>query len=1846
VGVVAQERWRLQSVAVTAAGKLLRAYQLTYGIGVSGKSQLVSVQTFGRDAMLDSNGQVTSGSSRPAAQFSYGDGSGSVVVGPVPPRFTGFVATSGPLRWVSGDATAAANDLARLNYGDFNGDGKTDILAIEGWNSVAPSTLYFSNGQGQYLAMHGPSRWVATPEDLARIRLGDFNGDGKTDFLAVEGWGSWAPMTIYLSNGDGTFRTSQGPVRGIGNCTGCTKIDIARIKLGDFDGDGKTDIAALEGSNGSTVPMTIYYSNGDGTFTGGVAGPVRTISNLAVDVNRAITGDFNGDGKTDLAFVEGWGATAPVSIYLSRGRAFAAAVAGPSRMVNADDNVAQLDIARVGVGDFNGDGKTDLAAAEGSDANAYAMSIYLSNGDGTFAMPTAGPQRTITSGADIKRIHYGDFNGDGRTDILAVEGWNSWRPMSLYLSNGDGTFRLSSDATPVRGIGSTLDIDRVHVAGDVDGNGAIDLAAVEGNGSAAPMTIYWSVGHEGDDLLTGVKNGMGGSTRISYAPSTLWSNTNNPPFTYTVHSVSSDDGRGNPSSQSTTSYSYAGGLFDWYERRFLGFHYAKSIAPCVGSECPSSGPYTETWFRQDYGSVSQPSRIDTRAAGMLYHSTLYEYTTNGATIPYTSQRTGTWDYTYDGTGGTQCPGANCRRSYSTSSFDRYGVMTQQVIYGDCETAGDERTILFTQVPNPAGYIIGLVASVSAYAGTGMASYPSTACATTPGAPATLLESFLYYYDGAQSWNTPPSKGHRTKSASWLSSANAYATSAAQYDGHGNLTANIDEVGGTTSYTYENTYSLYVTSMTNALGQTATRSYDYVCGVPTEAIDLNGVSNNNSYDVFCRPTTSSGALGSFQTTYYDNYLGDANQQYVEVQSPSADGQGNQWARTYYDGMGRTYRTVRKGPTAGHDITQDTTFDVRGRTVASSLPYYSGDPILWTTPTYDPIDRTVKTTYPDGHTVSVSYGLWSDTSTEVVGGLTRSQTNNYDAFGRLLQHQEGSGTTVATSHYTYDLRGNPISIVDANGNTVTVAYDSLGRKNALSDPDMGNMTYQYDAAGRLVAQTDALAQRTEFVYDSLGRMVTKTVLAGSPSPLVYQWTYDEARAGYYNRGAITTITEPTGTQQTNYDQLGRIVQETRTIDGSAYASSITYDTGGRVLVSTSADGDTIGPLAYDGAGRVRAIPGILTSASYDATGHVINQQNANGTVTTRDYSPERGFLRHITTTGPSATIQNTSYTRLENGNLSSVASPFALQSWSYSYDDLGRLASATNADDSSYNQTLTYDATGNITSNSLVGVYTYPPTGAMHPHAVSSAGSSSYFYDSNGNMTSGGGRTYSYDGLNRVTQVQIGASGINASFDYNVHGNRVKKTVGSKTTIYLGPDFEETDGVVTKYVSLGGTRVARRVGYGLSSVTSWIHVDGKGSIEALTDGSGNEIQRQKYRPYGDRISTSTSTQESLGYAGERQDETGLFYLDARYYDPTLARFISADTEMPGISHVAANRYAYAANDPINYSDPTGHYPWNEWAVAFTQSFFISGPTKMMESGANGIKEVALTVVDAMGDVGDQVHIWATGRSNGYTHQSALGQATDRIQAAGGSALDATFATAPELVLNITTMGFWAYGQGAANWWATGDPTQWQEASGGILLAALLMEGAVLQRALQIRAFMGGPEAVVPGTAEASARVVNADGAMQVAAHGNIIAGEPRVTVPDGTYLTLQTAEGTSIRPIQIARNFAGQLAYNEGAQTILPGGSAPEIVLFPVENELPSNLFTPNKLVLLSDFLQPGMGHVEIGCCLIDSGLMTIEGDLFPMLGIAPLSEIAAGWMAPILPTTTEFYDPEAGVGGSW
>ncbi len=293
--------------------------------------------------------------------------------------------------------------------------------------------------------------------------------------------------------------------------------------------------------------------------------------------------------------------------------------------------------------------------------------------------------------------------------------------------------------------------------------------------------------------------------------------------------------------------------------------------------------------------------------------------------------------------------------------------------------------------------------------------------------------------------------------------------------------------------------------------------------------------------------------------------------------------------------------------------------------------------------------------------------------------------------------------------------------------------------------------------------------------------------------------------------------------------------------------------------------------------------------------------------------------------SQTLLDLTYTRNDKGMVTAITSPDSTRAWTYDYDALDRLISASNSGSPGESCTYAYDDADNLTASSALCGGTALVYGAGgRPHAPSSICDTFVAYDANDNTVSydpdGAGpiarRFIAYDGENRP--VSVTANGNTASFDYGPDGARVGKSFLNQQRFYMGADAEllvdsaNTAGLLTSYLHAD----IRREGQA-TDVMVKDHLASNRLV--LRVGSG--VTRADYGPFGQPLTSNGSVAlEGKGYINERFDpETGLQYLNARYYDPLLARFLTPDTWDPDLPGVDINRYAYAGNDPVNGSGP---------------------------------------------------------------------------------------------------------------------------------------------------------------------------------------------------------------------------------------------------------------------------------------------------------------------------------------
>ncbi len=1083
-------------------------------------------------------------------------------------------------------------------------------------------------------------------------------------------------------------------------------------------------------------------------------------------------------------------------------------------------------------------------------------------------------------------IRIGDFNGDGKSD-------------PYFFANNTNIVGISTGASvnwQQWGTNGFGDIGSRIRVGDFNGDGKSDLYFRTGDnndwvGLADPTAIS-----QVPDRLNTVSNGLGGATTIQYKPSSSYTNTLLPFITQTVSSITVNDGNG---IVSTTNYTYSGGLYDIPDREFRGFQYVKATDP--------AGATSENWFNQDDIFKGLPYDLVTKdPAGNIYHWTynafqsLSPYT--GVNFPSLLQKD---EYLYDGT-------TTWKQTSTSFTYDAYGNITRKYFYGDTAISGDEMDEYTTYNYDTANWILS-------------------------------LPTYTYVCDSngvnqAKTWFTYDTSGNLLTVKKWLQGGSDPITTYTYYN-NGNCKSITDPMGNGTTITYDGTKT-YPYQTTNPLGQITTTVYDQKFGKITSATDIYGNTTTYEYDVFGRsskvtnPYDGSSAYGTI-SYWYQNFGVVGNQKVVTYHTEQSGTANVLWNEAYFDGLGRTIKTRKEGPDA-KVIVADTTYNQSGLAATKSLPYFEGiETPRKVTFEYDPIGRITRTTNPDN---TFTQTIYRKGRTTFIDANSHKKLEEKDAYGRLVSVEEytGSGpyTLYAVTTYQYDVLGNLLNTKDALNNQTTMVYDTLGRKTSMSEPNMGTWAYTYDLNGNLKTQTDAKGQAIQFFYDGLNRITLKDYPTGTD----VTYAYDDIAPG-----GITTMTDGSGITKSYYDKIGRVTKVINTVDSVNYTTETTYDALGRTTSIKYPDNETVN-YTYDAGGNLSQVTGYATYTNHNALGQAQGVVYGNGVTTTYQYDSTNNRLSSIITTkttdpGSLAYINRT-YTYDNGGNVKKIKDFINnSRTQTFVYDELNRLVQAQ----STISGTLaySYNQIGNILSKEGI-TYAY----GGKPHAVSSTSDGkTYTYDANGNMINDTQRAILYNYDNMPTYINY--NGATTQLVYDGQGNRVKKIAGTTNTAYIGRFYEVVNSgqSYSKYIFAGNTRLALKN----ASVTRYYHQDHLGSSNVITNASGNNVEEIQYLPYGNAWSDTNATLTTHKFTGQELDaETGLYYYGARYYNPQLGRFISADSIVPDPANPQAqNRYSYVINNPLLYTDPTGHFFGNV-IIGAVVGAIIGGTTAAVTGG----------------------------------------------------------------------------------------------------------------------------------------------------------------------------------------------------------------------------------------------------------------------------------------------------------
>jgi RHS repeat-associated protein len=503
-----------------------------------------------------------------------------------------------------------------------------------------------------------------------------------------------------------------------------------------------------------------------------------------------------------------------------------------------------------------------------------------------------------------------------------------------------------------------------------------------------------------------------------------------------------------------------------------------------------------------------------------------------------------------------------------------------------------------------------------------------------------------------------------------------------------------------------------------------------------------------------------------------------------------------------------------------------------------------------------------------------------------------------------------------------------------------------------------TYLYDAAGNLTNKTDRNSHSILYVYDALNRLTHK----GYPDSTGVDYVYDLA-------GKIKQVTDPTGTYAMAYDNMGRLIGTTTQYSflpgAPTFSNSYAYDAASNRTSLTLPDGSSDG-YQYDTLNRLKSLTDSLTGQfnfSYDTLSRRTGLTRPNGVNTNYGYDSLSRLLSVLHQSGAN-TLDGASYTYDSAGNRTAKTNKLNNITEEYTYDPLYQLTQV--AQGATTTESYSYDAVGNRLSSLGVSSYSYNSS-----NELTSTSAAAFTYDNNGNTLtkadSTGTRNYTWDFENRLASVVLPGTGGTATFKYDPFGRRIQKAFTQNSTTTL-TNYLYDGSTVIEEVDANGSELGRYAqGAGIdeplaelrSGTTGYYEQDGLGSVTSLSNPTGALANTYTYDTFGNLTASTGAFANPFQYTGRDYDsETGLRYYRARYYDPTIGRFISED--LLGVDEHTYNLYNYVSGDPVDFNDPSGlvkiHGNWcgPNWTGGRTEAYIPS-------HDQNGYYKVPIDYVD---------------------------------------------------------------------------------------------------------------------------------------------------------------------------------------------------------------------------------------------------------------------------------------------
>jgi len=1390
--------------------------------------------------------------------------------------------------------------------GDIDGDGQTDVIRIVHYINSSNILeydsweLYLTNSNGNNLTFINSGTLHNTY--TKNFFIADFDGDGSDEFVIKTYYYDVMrnlPVTRYdLFKYDGSSLVYEYNFKTINSI-------CSEEMYGDFDGDSKLDLFAKT----STDWLIFRYNKSNMDIGTGN-------SNLEDQIKIY---DFNGDGISEIIAINN-----DIKVYKANENSLTQLFV--NSYPNNDYNIYW--------GDFNGDSKKDILTWKAG----QGWQLHYNNGsNNTWTNSNINvnlSDRDYEDDVYNYNLYCRDFNGDGKTDFLNVYKLsNGYTYFDVNYSLG-ASFLLESKSYS----NMTPYYRYIYNFVDYNGDGKEDIFYYYSKDD--PIEIFYFHPKEKSMFLQTVVDGFNHKTNIEYELLT----TDNSNFyqkmqsgdealidfkgpLYSVFSVSSTNGTGTSNS---ISYSYKGANIHKYGKGFLGFTEVtsantrtniKTVTTFENSFTVGSNKYYYPMLKNTLTSATDGTSVKE----ITNTNTISELDIDTKRILPKASVQMAENHLLNSTAiTTNTIDNNGNLNLSKTQYKQDGTVlvatteTEYVNYTDVITVDGNPN----EIPNQPEKIIvrkqhNKDDGTNTYTRETTFEYNIKGAVekkiTDPGKTKALTTDYEYYPAGVLDFVTISATGLTDRS---------------------------------TSYEYDSKWR-FTTKETNSLDNYTSAAYDNKTGNVLTSKDIYGNTTRYVYDGFGRlkeTTLPSGKKITNTIKWCTTDITDLDYEwYYTETSPPGSGK----VTTYYDILGREIRNVTKG-FDGTDIYTDTKYNAKGQAEFVSQPYVAGTTPIWTKYSYDNVGRVDEENF-DNDTRITDY-QYTDRLTKVVNTSAdpdQWSSKTINALGDIEKAEDMGGTI----NYKYHASGQPWEI-SAPESKVTITYDEYGMQETLDDPDAGIINYDYNAFGELTSQTDASGNTYQMLYDEAGRIYNKT----GPDGTTFYDYYDSGNG----KELPEKVTGPNGLYTSyTYDKYGRTTSLTEFVEtGKEFTTSYRYDVYGRVDKITYPGNFSV-TQHYNSYGYLSEVKRgddnstIWKGIEMDHLGQWVEYMQGKEDINriTRMYD-DYGFPTRIAAEMkvdlpgiPYAGVYCSHYSfDPATGNLAwrernnlRTGEPYYVIKEHFGYDELNRLEWYKVGDNATEYITYNNSATGTIHSKDMVGVYKYE---GPQPHAITELENASSDFPSTSQYIG-------YTPFNKVDSINQNNSEHIMKFTYGP-GNSRKKTEYyynsnlAKTHYYSGNYEEEVTGSSIRklyYINGGDGLAAIYENKNGTGKLYGILKDHLGSISVVLDENGFyamqnfELQEYCYDAWGRRRNNYDLGYDNLpgkllfsrGFTGhEHLDSLNLINMNGRVYDPFLGLFLSPDNyvQMPDFTQ-NFNRYGYALNNPLIYTDPDGKF-----------------------------------------------------------------------------------------------------------------------------------------------------------------------------------------------------------------------------------------------------------------------------------------------------------------------------------